>query len=586
MQKPLKKITHCITLMLCLGLSNVTLAKNDQDRFLALATEYEKNLFKFYPEEALFWGLHDIPQDRFADHTIEAIRDWDIVENNTLSSLNQLDVEQIESAAARQSYTLLKNHLEAQRDARICQQVFWNVDPLSGWHNMMVMVAEKQPVGNDKNRANALKRWGSFDSIVDGEIARLERGLSLGYSAPKPAVKRVLTQLQTMITPQSKKSPFYDLAKRDDNNLFKKQVVDLIDHVINPALQRYSDYLQYDYLPLARTKVGVEAIPNGKKCYAALLKQNTTLDITAEEIYAFGLSHMEALKKEIAAIGQHVFGLETIADIFEQGKTHYFFHSEKDMLDYNFAALDRAKAQVPNWFDKIPKAKGTIKPYPKHRAMTGAAGEYAPPSEDGTTPGIFYINTYQPKTRSRIDQEATLFHELIPGHHFQIALSNEDKSHLSIDKYLWNSGYGEGWALYVERLADDMGLYSDEIARLGMLSNEALRTARLVVDPGMHVMGWSRERAVKYMKQHSALDDKLIEGEVDRYIMIPGQATAYMLGKREIEALRQLAQQTLGNDFDIRQFHNQVLKNGAITLPMLRSHIQDWLKNSQGNPES
>ena len=236
---------------------------------------------------------------------------------------------------------------------------------------------------------------------------------------------------------------------------------------------------------------------------------------------------------------------------------------------------------IPAWFNQIPKSEGTIRPYPEYRAKTGASGEYYPPNDDGTEPGIFYINTFDPKNRDRIDQEATLFHELIPGHHFQIALHYENHALPTVTRYLFNSGFGEGWALYVERLADEMGLYSDDISRLGMLSNEALRSARLVVDTGIHAFQWKREQAVTYLKKHTALSDNIIEGEVDRYIMMPGQATAYMLGKNTIVELRTKAKHQLGSHFDIREFHDQVLKNGTITLPMLQNQMNAWLQEKK-----
>ena len=332
---------------------------------------------------------------------------------------------------------------------------------------MTTRVAEKQPVGSSTDRTLALKRWNAFGSIVEA--------------------------------------------------------------VINPALKRYADYLEKDYLPFARTEIGVSALPNGLACYQAKVKKETTLEMTPKEIYEYGLQHMEELKKEVAAIGLKELGIEEMSEVFQQAKnrSEYLFQSEEAILKYNFAALDKAKAKLSAWFHTIPQLECTIKPYPEYQAKTGAPGEYNPPSEDGSQPGVFYINTYAPNKKSRVDQEATVFHELLPGHHFQVAIAYENKSHHSLDKYLWNAGYGEGWALYVERLADEMGLYTDEVSRLGMLSNEALRTARLVVDPGMHVMNWTRDQAVTYLKQHTALSDDIIEGEVDRYSMMPGQATAY-----------------------------------------------------------
>jgi len=415
--------------------------------------------------------------------------------------------------------------------------------------------------------------------VVFEEIKNLRLGLSEGYSAPKPVIQRVLKQFHLILNASLEDSPFIDFAKRDSDPQFKRQMVTLLEQSINPALKHYANILEEEYLPKARDKIGISALPMGGECYLAKIRKETTLAMQPQDIYAFGLDHMQQLYREVAKIGQAQCGIQDMAEVFWQIRHNpkYFFHSEQDLLQYNYAALEKAIAKTPAWFDLMPKAPGTLKPYPLHRAQTGAAGEYHAPSEDGKRPGIFYINTFEAHMRSRIDQEATLYHELIPGHHYQVALAFENKSQHSLDKYLWNSGFGEGWALYVERLADEMGLYHDDISRLGMLSNEALRTARLVVDPGIHVMNWTREQAVDYLKKHTALDEIKIEAEVDRYIMNPGQATAYMLGKREIDNLRQLAKNKLKNRFDVRIFHNQVLKHGAVTLPMLRDQIEHWL---------
>ncbi|MBN9286846.1 MAG: hypothetical protein BGO43_05170 [Gammaproteobacteria bacterium 39-13] len=550
-----------------------------QKKLIELADKYQKEWFDFFPELGMYFGRTDIAQNRFMDHSLSALSAWQKKEDDFLAALKALDEEALKNLPEYNTYQLLKETLENNKRARVCKDELWNVNPLWGWHNIIAAIVEKQPVGTPEYRRLALQRWRTFDTVVNDEMHNLKIGITEGYTAPKPAVQRVLKQLKIIINTPVENSPYLEFAKRDGDPAFKKQMLQVIETVINPSLKRYAYFLEEEYLPIAREEVGLAALPYGAECYAAKIQKETTLNLPAETIHEYGLSHMHLLKKEVATIGQREFGIQEMKEVFYQAKTspQYLFHSEQDILNYNQAALARAKAKVDAWFKQIPKADGTIKPYPLHRAQTGAAGEYHPPSDDGQRPGIFYINTFEPQKRSRIDQEATLFHELIPGHHFQFALSFEDKSHHGLDKYLWNAGFGEGWALYTERLTDEMGLYSDDISRLGMLSNEALRTARLVVDPGLHVMGWSRQQAVDYLKQHTALDENIIESEVDRYIMTPGQATSYMLGKREIENLRQLAKVSLGERFDIREYHYQVLKNGAVTLPMLRAQIEAWL---------
>ncbi|MBS0287252.1 MAG: DUF885 domain-containing protein [Proteobacteria bacterium] len=548
-----------------------------------IAQRYEQAMFNRSPEIAMYWGRLDAPLDKFMDRKLSAIEAWRKTEDNFLSELNVLSIQDLKDSPEYHTYQLLKQTLENEKAGRVCKDELWNVNPMLGWHNIAAMVAEKQPVGTNEYRELAIKRFSSLTEVVDDEINNLRVGLKEGYTAPKPVVQRVLKQLAILKNTPVESSPYFELAIRDGSPEFKRRMADVIENHINPAITRYAAFLENEYLPVARDKVGVMALPHGEQCYKAKVMKETTLSITAKAIFDYGQQHMEQIRREVAEIGQREFATQDMSEVFHLAKeksTHYF-QSEKDILDYNFAALERVKNKVPAWFDMLPKVEGIIKPYPLHRAQTGAPGEYHPPSDDGKRPGIFYINTYEPEKRSRIDQEATLFHELIPGHHFQIALVMEDKTQLSINKYLWNSGYGEGWALYTERLADEMGLYSDDISRLGMLSNEALRAARLVVDPGLHVMNWTRQQAVDYLKQHTAMDDNIIEAEVDRYIMLPGQATSYMLGKREIASLREKAKQQLGSKFDIRQYHNQVLKNGTVTLPMLRGQIEDWIERAR-----
>lgn len=557
--------------------------KNAAQQFSDLANAYEHSLFDYAPELGLFWGRSEVAHDRFMDASIAGYNGWQQQEDHFLAALIAIDAKDLQGSAQYLTYLLLKATLEAKKASRICKKELWDVNPASGWHNRMAIVAEKQPVGTPEYRRMALKRWQTFAHVVDDQIDNLNRGLHLGYTAPKSAVKRVLEQLKIILTSSIDASPYFDFAQRDGDPLFKIQMAHLIQTVINPALQKYTDYLELEYYPQAREDIGLSALPFGFECYQAKIKEETTLSMTPEKIHALGLQTMQALSQEIGEIGLKRYGTQDVAEIFRRANQDSlgYFATEQDILNYNFAALDRVKAKIGDWFDQMPTTEGTIKPYPAHRAKTGASGEYHPPNEECTEPGVFYINTYEPQHHSRIDQEATLFHELIPGHHFQIALVYESKTLPRLNRYLFNAGFGEGWALYVERLADEMGLYRDEISRLGLLSNEALRAARLVVDTGIHAFHWSREQAVDYLKQHTAVNDNIIEGEVDRYIMMPGQATAYMLGKIEIERLRALAKIQLGERFDVRQFHNQVLQNGVVSLPILSIQIEHWLQASR-----
>lgn len=559
-----------------------------REKFTKIANAYEKAYFERHPELALYWGYADVVQDRFMDRSQEGLLAWQKAEDKFLADLNELEPHKLTSRADYKTYQLLKEMLESDKNIRVCRDELWNVSPMvrGALHNVLSYVAEKQPVGTEEYRRLALTRWQTVNTLVEDEIRNLRLGLKEGYSAPKVAVERAVKQLKIILNTPIEQSPFFVLAKRDDDVKFKKQIAKLIENEINPALKKYADFLEKDYYQKARDKIGVSENPNGVQCYQAKIRKNTTLNISPEEIYQFGVTHMETLYKEVAEIGIREFGISDMSSVYKEAKnrTKRFFNTEEDIVKYNELALERAKIKAPLWFNKIPEAPGLIKPYPLHRAQTGAPGEYHPPSKELLRPGIFYINTYEPQNKNRVDQEAVLFHELIPGHHFQFSLAMEDTSTNPLDKYIWNSAFLEGWALYTERLADEMGLYSDNISRIGMLSGESFRTARLVVDPGIHVMNWSRQKAKDYLLAHTAMDEHIVDAEIDRYIMMPGQATSYMLGRREIDNLRALAKVKLDDQFDIREFHDQVICNGSLTLGMLDSYIRKWI-DSKKNKE-
>ena len=403
--------------------TNLLIEEKNMSAFSDLARDYENSLFEYAPELGVFWGKSNVALDRFMDSSIEGYKGWLQQEDNFLLRLYALNEKEVQNTPEYITYLLLKETLEAKKASRICREELWDINPTSGWHNKMAIVAEKQPVGTTEYRRLALTRWRTFGKVVDNQINNLKLGLKLGYTAPKPAVKRVLMQLRIILNSPIEESPYFDFARRDGDEQFKTQVIDLIKTVINPSLKQYSNYLETEYMPVARSEIGVTAIPDGAQCYQAKLKQETTLKLNPSEIHTLGLQAMQELSQEVGVIGLEKYGTQDMSVIFERAKNESvnYFSTEQDILDYNFAALDRVKAKICDWFDLMPKTEGTIKAYPANRAKTGASGEYHPPNEEGTEPGIFYINTFEPTKRSRIDQEATLFHELIPGHHFQIA---------------------------------------------------------------------------------------------------------------------------------------------------------------------
>jgi uncharacterized protein (DUF885 family) len=289
---------------------------------------------------------------------------------------------------------------------------------------------------------------------------------------------------------------------------------------------------------------------------------------------------MERILAEMRTIGARSFGESDLVALMRKVKSEpqYLFGSREEMVAYAKAALERARQALPGWFGRVPAAPVIVEPYPEFQEQSAPLGQAVPAAQDGSSPGKYLINTYRAEQQSRAGLEATAFHEAYPGHHTQFTIAQERTDLHPISRYFFLSGFGEGWALYTERLADEMGLYSSNLDRLGMLSNEAWRAARLVVDSGMHGLGWSREQALDYLDAHTANARELNAAEIDRYIAVPGQATSYLLGALEIRRLRRQAEDALGDRFDIRAFHDRVLEDGAMPLTRLGAKVERWIE--------
>jgi uncharacterized protein (DUF885 family) len=320
-------------------------------------------------------------------------------------------------------------------------------------------------------------------------------------------------------------------------------------------------------------------VPDGLACYDRLIKVHTSLPLAADEIHRIGLEEVARVRAEMTALGSKLFGTSDLAAIQKRLRLDaaLYFGTRDAVENKAEQALRRAEAALPHWLGHLPRTPCVVKRVEAYEEKDTTIAYYRQPAVDGSRPGTYYINTYAPTTRPRYEAEVLAFHESVPGHHTQIAIAQEMSGLPEFRKHLGPTAFVEGWALYTERLADEMGLYSNDLDRMGMLSFDAWRATRLVVDTGLHVKGWSRQQAIKYMLDNTALAPNNIDNEVDRYIGWPGQALAYKLGQREIMALRKEAQDHLGGAFDIRSFHDHVLANGAVSLKVLREQVEAWM---------
>jgi uncharacterized protein (DUF885 family) len=548
-------------------------------RIDALAHEYFAGWHRTFPLSALYSGVPDAPNDVLQDNSLAAVRVWEAREDRWLDELQQVRADEIRGRPEETTYGVLLETLESARQRRVCHGELWPLDQQGGWQISLPDISQLQPLGTPRLRAEALTRWRAMPRYIDTEIGNLREGLRAGYSQPRANAEAVLEQLDDLLAISPGESPFAGLGTRDSAPGFRDSVVAIVAGDILPAVRRYRAFLASEYIPRARTATALTALPNGAECYRALVRRYTTEDLDPRAVHELGLRQMAALEAEMRPIAESGFGTGNLPVLFERLRTDtaFTFRSREQIIRTAEAAVARAKAAMPRWFGRLPRADVIVDPCLPFEEKSGCPNSYVSGTPDGKRPGRWRINAGNTPPQPRAWLEGTAFHETIPGHHLQGSLAQERPEAHPITRYLWFSGFGEGWALYAERLALEMGIYSSDLARFGELGEQALRAARLVVDPGLHVLGWSRQQALDYMVTHVPESRATLESEVDRYIASPGQATAYMVGRLEIERLRAEAETRLGSAFDIREFHDRVLESGTIPLSLLRAHVKTWL---------
>ncbi len=495
--------------------------------------------------------------------------------------------------ADRLTLSALVVEVEGQLDNLSCHFEDWVVDPLGGPQVELMNLPDYTVIRNLPDARNYVKRCQAMAGYVDTHVENLRGGLRKGRVASRDAVRRVLEELDSLLAKPAERWPLArplqepgaDWPQGEVRGL-REQLAQALGSGLKPALARYRDFLGESVAPAARPpeQAGLASLPDGLECYRKRIRVETSLDLSPQELHAFGLEEVARFRRELAELGGRVLGTTDVAEIQrrlrEDPAAH--FRTPEEVEARAREALARAKAAIPAWFGVLPKADCQVKVMGMHESPNSTIAYYRQPAADGSRPGYYMINTYKPETRPRYEAEALAFHESIPGHHLQIAVAQELQGVPEFRKHQGVTAFVEGWALYTERLSDEMGLYSSDLDRIGMLSYDAWRACRLVVDTGMHAMGWSRQRAIDYMVQNSVLAENNIENEVDRYLTWPGQALAYKVGQREILRLREEARRRLGARFDIKAFHDAVLGNGAVALPVLRQQVEAYIAAAEG----
>jgi uncharacterized protein (DUF885 family) len=448
-----------------------------------------------------------------------------------------------------------------------------------------------QPFRNTKDYDDWLQRLTLAVPLFDGMVANLRVGMSKGVTQPRAVVDKVLPQLAALIVADPEQSIFWEPIKdfpesvaAADRTRITAQLRTLLVDKVMPAYQRLHNFVRDDYRPKARTSTAWSDLPDGKAWYAHLAQTSTTTTLSPDAIHTLGEQEVSRILGEMEAVRREVKFDGDLKAFFKhlQDEPRYYYQKPEDLLAGYRALQVRINALLPKLFDIAPKADYEVRAVEAFRAESGPGAQYEEPSADGSRPGVFYVNTFNLNAQPIFGMETLSLHEASPGHHFQIAIAQEDTALPKFRRFNTNYvAFVEGWALYAESLGKELGLFTDPYQWYGRLSDEQLRAMRLVVDTGLHAKGWSRQRAIDYMLANSSMAESDVVSEVERYIARPGQALGYKIGQLEISRLRREAQTALGSDFDVKKFHRLVLTSGQLPMSVLRASVEEWVKSEK-----
>ena len=434
-----------------------------------------------------------------------------------------------------------------------------------------------------------LKRLELYNQFFNQVSLVQKKGLNENRVATERNLLRTIDQIESYLKTSLEEDPlllvnFSPEVSEEDVSSWKNKAKLIIESHVRPSVNSYLEQLKSEHLPKGRSDMnpGIMWIEGGDDIYLRSLKKFTgNKDITVKEVHETGLSEIKRLKKEFFEIGKNVFADVTTPEevIYKmQTEPSMRFESKEQMLQMAEDIIKRAYEPLADWFTVFPKAPCNVLPVPEESEKHAPPAYYYSPLPDGSRDGTYFLNTYKPETKSIFEAESVAFHEAIPGHHLDRTIAVELEDVPDFQKYVASTAFVEGWGLYSEQLANEMGLYSNDIQQLGRLGNDAWRACRLVLDTGMHGMGWSRDEAIKFFRANSPIEEINANIETDRYIAWPGQACSYKMGQLKIEELRRKAENELGNMFDIRYFHDEVLCDGGITLPILENKINEFIE--------
>jgi uncharacterized protein (DUF885 family) len=543
---------------------------------------YFEETLKDDPESATNVGRHEY-DDRWTDLSKTGRETRLAHMRSRLAGLEQYKLESL-SEQDQLSARLLKYDLTSQLEANDLQTHLLRVGQLYGFHNRVYLTMDRMPARTLKDYQNILARLHAIPTFIDQNIAILDEAIQEGWVQPKIVIDLVSSQIAAQIAQEKKDSallaPFRNFPSNftpQEQTKLREDADSFYDEEFLPAWKKLQGYIANTYTPHARKTDGIGGAPGGKDAYAILVRRLTTTNATPEEIHKKGEAELARIEGEMLTVARETGFTGTLQEFEKKldAMPEMHFRSKEEMLIYSRNVAKIIEPELPNLFKHIPLMLYGVRPIPPDREAATATNAQAP-APDGSVPGWFNLNTYQPEKQVRYDKQALVLHEAVPGHVFQGSVARSLTNIPEFRKFYGNSAYAEGWALYCESLGGKLGLYKDPYDRFGQLASERFRAVRLVVDTGMHSQGWTREQAIAFFKEHAPQQSL---AEIDRYISWPGQALSYKMGQLEIMKLRNEAQLKLGPKFDIRDFHDVILRDGALPLELLDEQGRKYINS-------
>ncbi|MEK6302669.1 MAG: DUF885 domain-containing protein [Acidobacteriota bacterium] len=561
---------------------------------LSSSTDSSKKLHALFDEDWL-WNLEQFPEgatlygdnrfnDRLTDYSPEAIERRKAHERAMLDRIQKIDRSLLgEQDAISYDLFLLdkKLNVEGQR----FPSELMPIDQMNGVQLSFGQLATNTPFRNAKDYENYLARLAAFPKQIDQLIALMKRGIETKWVQPAVPLRSLVGQIEGQIADDASRSPLFQpfnnfpqSVSQADHGRLATAGKKAIAESFTPAMKKLGAFFKETYLPAARQDIGASSLPDGEAFYQYSIRRQTTTDLTAKQIHEIGLKEVARIRREMEDVIKKAGFNGSFAEFLTFLRTDpRFYYTKADELVAGYSYIAKvADGELPKLFAELPRTPYGVRVIPDYEGPAQTTAYYQPSAADGSRAGYYMINTYKLETRPKYEMEALTLHESVPGHHLQIARAQELKGLPDFRRNAGYTAYVEGWGLYAESLGTEMGFYKDPYSKFGQLTYEMWRACRLVVDTGMHALGWSRQRAIDFMKDNTAKTENDIVVEIDRYIVWPAQALAYKLGELKIKELRARASRELGARFDVRKFHNAVLDDGPLPLDLLEKRINKW----------